>query len=142
MSHSPGDGGWRLRHLPVLLAVSAVLLLGAAGIGWLARGGAGAAGAVAGVAIVTASYTLSTLVIAWADSVHPQLVLPFGLTMYATKIGVIGVVMASVAATDWAGLVPLGFGVVAGVIGWTATQVWWFIKVHARQQPGLKQRPE
>jgi hypothetical protein len=50
--------------------------------------------------------------------------------------------MASVAATDWAGLVPLGFGVVAGVIGWTATQVWWFIKVHARQQPGLKQRPE
>jgi hypothetical protein len=61
--------------------------------------------------------------------------------MYATKIGVIGVVMASVAATGWAGLVPLGFGVVAGVIGWTVTQVWWFIKVHTRHPSELKQGP-
>jgi hypothetical protein len=49
--------------------------------------------------------------------------------------------MASVAATDWPGLVPLGFGVVAGVIGWTATQVWWFIKVHAGHEPGLEKGP-
>jgi hypothetical protein len=32
--------------------------------------------------------------------------------------------------------------VVAGVIGWTATQVWWFIKVHTGQRPGVKQGSE
>lgn len=120
--------GWRLAHLPVLLSVTGSLLLVATLVGWLARGGAGAAGAAAGVGVVTASYLVSTLAIAWADSVNPALVLPVGLTGYAVKFTVIGVVMASVAASDWDGLAPMGLGVVAGVIAWTATQIWWVVR--------------
>lgn len=130
----PADRHWRLRHLPVLLVVSAALAVAAAFVGWLTAGGAGAAGAAIGVGIVTVSYTLSTLVIAWADSISPQLVLPFGLAMYAAKFSVFGVLMAAVAATGWAGLVPFGVGVVVGVVGWTAAQIWWIVTVHAPRQ--------
>ncbi|HEY2950701.1 MAG TPA: hypothetical protein VGJ53_20270 [Micromonosporaceae bacterium] len=122
------DRGWRLRHLPLLLAVSGALIVAAALLGGVLRGGSGAIGAAAGVGIVTASYLTSTLLIAWADAVQPALVLPIGMTAYAVKFTVIGVVMAAVAASGWDGLVPLGFGVVAGVIAWTATQIIWVVR--------------
>lgn len=129
--------GWRLAHLPALLAASGAVLAGAALLGWLTRGGAGAMGAAIGVAVVTASYLVSTLVIAWADATDPQLVLPFGLGTYVAKFTLIGVVMAAVAASDWAGLVPMGFGVVAGVLVWTTAQIWWVV----RHPPRLPYRP-
>jgi hypothetical protein len=127
----PDHPRWRIRHLPVLLAVSAVLLAAAALVGGMTAGVAGAAGAAAGVGIVTASYTLSTLVIAWADSVDPQLVLTFGLATYVTKFTLLGVGMALVANTGWAGLVPLCLGVAAGVVTWTGAHIWWISTVHA-----------
>lgn len=130
------DRGWRLVHLPSLLTASAVLLVGATVVGWILAGGTGAAGAASGVAIVCVSYTLSTLVIAWADSIDPKLVLPWGLGMYIAKFSLIGFVLAAVASAGWAGLVPLGWGVIVGVIGWTGTHVWWIRTVHNRRLPG------
>ncbi|HEY3010897.1 MAG TPA: hypothetical protein VGJ63_22960 [Micromonosporaceae bacterium] len=131
------DRGWRLRHLPLLLTVSGVLIVAAALLGGVLRDGAGAVGAALGVGIVTASYLISTLLIAWADAVRPALVLPVGMTAYAVKFTVIGVVMAAVAASGWDGLVPLGLGVVAGVVAWTATQIIWVV----RNPPRLAYRP-
>jgi uncharacterized membrane protein YesL len=119
--------GWRLAHLPVLLVASGLLLAAAAVAGWVLRGGTGAAGAALGVAVVVASYLLSTLVIAWADSVNPSLVLPFGLMAYIVKFTAIGFVLVAITATDWAGLPPMGVGVVAGVVTWTGTQIWWVV---------------
>lgn len=136
--------GWRLAHLPVLLGVSGGLLLVAVVAGWFARGGAGAAGAAAGVGVVTASYLISTLAIAWADSVDSNLVLPVGLLAYVTKFTLIGVVMASVAASGWAGLEPMGVGVVVGVVAWTATQIWWVVRNPPRLDytpPGASAHP-
>ncbi|MFC6022260.1 hypothetical protein ACFP2T_39650 [Plantactinospora solaniradicis] len=124
------DRHWRLAHLPVVLGASLGLLVLATLIGGLVRGGAGAAGAAAGVGLVTVSYLSSTLVIAWADSVHSSLVLPFGVAMYVAKFGVIGVVMAGVADSGWAGLAPFGWGVVVGVIAWTGANIWWVTTVH------------
>jgi hypothetical protein len=124
------DRHWRIQHLPVLLLVSAVLLVVAAVVGGVARGGAGAAGAAIGVVIVTASYALSTLVLAWADAVNPQLVLTFGLALYVAKFTLLGGVMGIVAATGWAGLVPLCLGIAAGVIAWTTAHIWWISTVH------------
>jgi hypothetical protein len=137
MTASSEDRGWRLRHLPALLAVSAGLIAVAALLGGALRGGAGAAGAALGVGIVTASYLISTLLIAWADAVDPRLVLPVGLATYVVKITIIGIVMAAIAASGWAGLVPLGFGVVAGVLAWNATQILWVV----RHPPRLAYRP-
>ncbi|MEV4760600.1 hypothetical protein AB0J86_36615 [Micromonospora sp. NPDC049559] len=130
------DRRWRLRHLPVLLGVSGVALVVAAVLGGLLAGGVGAVGAPIGVAIVTLSYTLSTLVIAWADSVNPQLVLAVGLAAYATKFTLLGVIMSVVASSGWAGLVPLCLGVAAGVVLWTGTHIWWISTVHARRVRG------
>lgn len=130
---TPTDRHWRLRHLPVLLLASAGLVALAALVGGLTSGTTGAIGAAIGVAVVTFSYTSSTLVVAWADSVDPQLVLPFGLAMYAAKFSVFGVLMVAAAATGWPGLVPLALGVVAGVSVWTGVHIWWITAVHLRR---------
>jgi hypothetical protein len=129
--------GWRLAHLPALLAASGGLLVAGAIMGLLVAGGAGAAGAAVGVGMVAASYLSSTLAIAWADSIDPRLVLPVGLGAYLVKFTLIGIVMAAVVATGWEGLPALGAGVVAGVVTWTATQVWWVV----RHRPRLEYRP-
>jgi hypothetical protein len=120
----------RLHHLPTVLGACGVLLVLAVGVGGWARGTAGAAGAAAGVLRVVASYLVSTLAIAWADSIDPSLVLPVGVTAYVIKFSVFGVGMTVLAGTDWAGLVPMGLGLVAAVVTWSAAQVWWTQRTH------------
>jgi len=129
-----GDRRWRLRHLPLLLMVSGLVLVAAAVVGWWTHGGAGAAGAAIGVGVATVSYTASTLVIAKADAISPQLVLPVGLGMYVAKFSLLGGMMLVAAGTGWSGLVPLGWGIAAGVIGWTGAQIWWVATIHAPRQ--------
>ncbi|MBM0276328.1 hypothetical protein [Micromonospora tarensis] len=130
----PGtDRRWRLRHLPVLLGASLALAAVAAVVG-LATGGVTAAfGAAAGVGVTVLSYTLTTVVLAWADQINPQLLLPLGLGLYALKFTLLGVVMVAVASTGWPGLIPLCLGIVAGVAVWTAVHIWWLTTVHARR---------
>jgi hypothetical protein len=115
----------RLRHLPVTLAVLAVVAVLAGVVGGLAVGGAGAAGAVAGISVVVVSYLLSTIAIAWADSVNPRLVFPVGVGAYLTKFSLFGVAMVALLDTGWPGLTPLALGIVVGVVAWTGTQIWW-----------------
>jgi hypothetical protein len=115
---------WR-RLLRPGLTVSAVLLVVAAALGGLLRGGSGAAGAAAGVLLVAASYTASTLVMAWAEGMDRRMLLPVGLITYAVKFTVIGVVMAAIAASGWSGLKPMGVGLIAAVLAWITTQAWW-----------------
>ena len=100
-------------------------MLCAASIGYLAGGSQLALGAAAGVAITTVSYTMSTLVIAWADTVRPALVMPLGLATYVVKYSLLGVILAFTVTSEWPGRVALGWGVVAGVVVWTAVQSWW-----------------
>jgi hypothetical protein len=115
----------RLTHLPSGLKASAVLLVLAVAAGAVFAGVAGALGAAAGVGLVAASFTGSSLAIAWADSVHPTLVLPVGLTTYILKFTAIGFVMAAVARTGWDGLPALGGAVIATTLGWATAQAWW-----------------
>ncbi|HYN94252.1 MAG TPA: hypothetical protein VES42_10435 [Pilimelia sp.] len=122
------DPRWRVRHLPVPLAASAVVLVAVALVGWLTAGGAAAAGAAAGVALVAAGYLGSTFLVAWADAQASALVLPFGLAAYVTKIVIVGVVMMAVAQTGWAGLIPMAWGIAAGVVAWTSAHIWWLAR--------------
>jgi hypothetical protein len=126
----PADPRWRVAHLPFLTAVSVAVLLCAASIGYLAGGPQLALGAAAGVAITTVSYTMSTLVIAWADTVRPALVMPLGLATYVIKYSLLGVILAFTVTSEWPGRVALGWGVVAGVVVWTAVQGWWVTHRH------------
>ncbi|GHJ14516.1 MULTISPECIES: hypothetical protein [unclassified Micromonospora] len=127
------DRGWRLRHLPVLLAAVAVLAAVAAVAGGAWRGADGALGAAGGVAVTAASYTLTTVVLAWADARDPQLVLPFGLGLYVAKMTALGGVLVLVASTGWPGLIPFCLGLAAGVVIWTGVHIWWLATVHARR---------
>jgi ATP synthase protein I len=115
----------RLRHLPSGLLASAVLVLVGVPVGWLTRGGADAAGVAAGVALVAASYTIGSVVIAWADSINPRLIMPIGLLTYVVKFALIGVVMALVAASGWAGLYAMGVSIIVAAVGWMVAQAWW-----------------
>jgi hypothetical protein len=82
-------------------------------------------GAAAGVGVVTVSFTMTTLVFAWADTVRPALVLPLGLLTYVVKYALLGVIMVFVISSEWPGRLAMGWGIVAGVLGWTAVQIWW-----------------
>jgi hypothetical protein len=125
----PADPRWRVAHLPFLSAVSGALLLCAASAGFFAGGAVPALGAAMGVLIVTISFTMSTLVIAWADTVRPALLMPLALLTYVLKYSILGVVLAFGVDSGWAGRVALGWGIVAGVVVWTAVQAWWFTRL-------------
>ena len=121
----PADPRWRVAHLPFLSAVSAALLLFAASVGFFLDGPGSALGAATGVLIVTISYTMSTLVIAWADTVRPALLMPMALLTYVVKYSVLGGVLVFGLNSDWTGKKALGWGIVAGVVVWTSVQAWW-----------------
>jgi hypothetical protein len=82
------------------------------------------------VGVVALAQVSSTLVVAWADSVTPRLVMPMGLMAYITKISVIGAVMMLAAAADWAGLTPMAWGIATGVTAWTGAHIWWVARHH------------
>ena len=117
----------RLRHLPVPLAISGVLLVLATGTGWIVVGPVGAVGAAIGVVTVAVSYLLSSLAVAWADSVAPSLVMTVGLTTYVLKFALLGVVFFAVPA-GWAGTRAMALAMVITVLAWITAQVWWTLK--------------
>jgi hypothetical protein len=129
----------RVRHLRVELAVSAGLIGLALVVGWLVGGGPAALGAAAGVGLVTASYVASTMAIAWADSVAPRLVFPVGMVMYVTKFSLFGSLLVVLGGSGWAGLIPMAMGIVAGVVAWTGTQIWWTVR---HEHPYVQAVPE
>lgn len=124
----PGAIRARLPYLRATLAASAVLLVPAVGLGLLLRGAAGAAGAAAGVALVVLSYLVSGVSVAWADAVHPRMIMSVGLVTYAVKLVILGVVMSAVAATGWTGLGPMGAAIIAAVVVWTITHLVWAVR--------------
>jgi predicted tellurium resistance membrane protein TerC len=129
----PADPRWRVEHLPFLTTVSFAVLICAASVGYFVDGITAALGAAAGVAIVTVSFTMSTLVIAWADTVRPALLMPLGMLTYVVKYTLLGVIMVMVIDSGWPGRVAMGWGIVAGVLGWTAVQAWWVTRLMRRK---------
>jgi hypothetical protein len=73
------------------------------------------------------------LVIAWADTVRPALLMPLGLLTYVLKYTLLGVITAAVISSGWPGRTAMGWGVVAGVLGWTSVQIWWVARLARRK---------
>jgi hypothetical protein len=118
----------KVRHLRVALPVAGVVAALGALAGGLTAGVAGALCAAAGVALVAASYTATTLAVAWADSVNPRMVFGVGIGMYVTKFSLFGGLLIALQGVVWAGRIPFAMGIVAGVVSWTATQIWWTVR--------------
>jgi hypothetical protein len=131
----PADPRWRIEHLPLVSAAGVALVLCAASVGFLVGGATTALGAAAGVFIVTVSFSMSTLAVAWADVIRPALVLPVGLLAYVIKYVLITFIMLSVGASGWAGGLPMAWGIVVGVLLLTAVQVWWVSRLARRNWP-------
>jgi hypothetical protein len=120
----------RLNHLPAGLTGCGAVGLGAVVIAAVTSGTAGVLGALIGVVGVAASYTLSGLAVAWADSIGPQLTLPVALGTYVVKFSLLGVVLVAFAGGSWPGLHPMAFTVIATVVGWNVAHFWWI--THAK----------
>jgi hypothetical protein len=121
----------RLQHLPTALVAMGILLVVVAPLAGWRDGVTGVLGALAGVALVTSSYTLSSLIIAGTDLRARHLLLPVAMSTYVLKFTLIGVVMWIVSSTGWGGLPWLGVLVIAGTLVWiTAQAVWvWRAKI-------------
>jgi hypothetical protein len=109
---------------PAMIATGGVGVLGAIA-GAVLQGVPGAIGAAAGVALVIASYAVSTLIIAWVDRVNRNMLMVVGMATYAIKFALLFVLVGWVATQGWIGTTAMGAGVLAGVLTWTAVQVWW-----------------
>lgn len=120
----------RLRHLPTTLGVTAVVLVLAVVLAWLVDGRTAALGAAAGVALVTVSHLVSSLVVAWVDLVARHLLLPVVLLTYVLKFAVFGLVMYRLSEAGWAGLPAMGVTVIAATIVWIGAQLYWIL--HAK----------
>jgi hypothetical protein len=107
--------------------ISGLLLVAGIAIGAAVAGSAGAIGAAAGIALVVVSYVATTLAVAWADSVNVRMVLPVGMAMYVTKFSLFGALLIIIGGTEWTGRIPMAMGIVAAVVAWTATQIWWTV---------------
>ena len=128
----PEDPRWRIEHLPFVTAVGVALVLCAASAGLLAGGPAAALGAAAGVLVVTVGVTLTTLTIAWADAIRPELVMPAGLGIFLTKYALIVLLLFSVSSIGWDGFRPMIWGVAAGSVLLTGVQAWWLTRLARR----------
>ncbi|MET7400447.1 hypothetical protein ABZS66_43870 [Dactylosporangium sp. NPDC005572] len=115
----------RLQHLPAGLIAMAALLVVAVPVALWRDGASGASGAVAGIGLVTLSYTLSSLIIAWTDLKAHHLLMPVALGTYVVKFTIIGVAMWFVSGADWAGLPWMGALVIAAVIVWMGAHATW-----------------
>ncbi|MEV6813243.1 hypothetical protein [Micromonospora sp. NPDC051296] len=124
----PGAIRARLPHLRLPLLACAVLALVGVPAAALLRGPTGAAGVAAGIALVIVSYLISSLSVAWADAVHPKLIMSVGLLTYVTKIVFLGVALAAVAATGWSGLPDMGVSIIAAVVVWTGAHLTWALR--------------
>ena len=115
----------RLRHLPPSLIGAAVTGLVCALAGFLAAGSPGLLGALAGCALAAGSFTLSSVAVAWADSVNPRLVLVVGLATYAVKMIVLGASLYGLSTSQWEGLPAMAASIAATVVVWVAVQAVW-----------------
>jgi hypothetical protein len=129
----PEDPSWRIEHLPFVTAAGLALVLCTFSAGFLADGLAGALGAAGGGLIVTVGVSLTTLAIAWADVIRPELVLPVGMGVYMVKYAAIVFLLFAVAGSDWSGAPALFWGVAVNAVVLTGVQAWWLTRLAARR---------
>lgn len=119
---------WDVGHLRAGLAATGVLAAVGAPLALWLHGGSGALWAVAGLAIVAAFFSLSSLAVAWAGQVGGDgMTLPAALSTYALKILLLGVLLVRTHDQEWMDPSVFGWSVVAGTLCWTvvhARRVW------------------
>jgi hypothetical protein len=123
---APGAGApWDLSFLRVGVLVTAAV----AGVGAVAVGLLGswpdAVGVLVGAAVVTAFFTVSGLVIAWAGRIDDAFTLPAALGTFFVKAVVLFVVLDALPEDGWLDRRTFAWTVVVGALLWSGVQLRW-----------------
>jgi hypothetical protein len=129
----PEDPRWRIEHLPLISAVGFALVLFGFSAGLLIGGMPAALGVAGGILIVTIGVSLTTLAIAWADVIRPELVLPVGMSVYFVKYAALVFLMFAVVGSKWSGARPMLWGLAVGAVLLTGVQAWWLARLANRR---------
>jgi len=105
--------------------VTAAVALVAAVVTGLVTGWADAVAVLAGAAIVTAFFAVSSLVVAWAGRKADSFTLPAALGMFFVKAVVLFGLLDALPEDGWLDRRTLAWAVVAGALLWSAVQLRW-----------------
>ena len=119
------DAPWDLSFLRVGALVTGVVAVVAALVTGLVAGWDDAVGVVVGAVVVTAFFTLSGVVIAWAGRIDDTFTLPAALGMFFVKAVVLFAVLSALPEEGWLDRRTLAWAVVAGALLWSAVQLRW-----------------
>ncbi|MBL7493145.1 hypothetical protein, partial [Frankia sp. AgW1.1] len=93
-------------------------------------GGAGAAGALVGSAVVAGFFSMGKLAVALVARRAPHLLLPAALGTYTGQIGLLGILLVSLDGVEAIHLLTLAWTVFVGVFGWMGAELW--VATHTR----------
>jgi ATP synthase protein I len=126
-----GDQGLiGIRVLRLGLMISAVIAVAAIALGAALNGGAGAAGALVGIAVVAGFFSLGKLAVALAARRAPHLLLPAALATYTGQVGLLGVLLIALDGVEAIHLLTMAWTVFVGVFGWIGAELW--VATHTR----------
>jgi hypothetical protein len=115
----------RAPHLRAGLVAALFVALLCLPLGFAFRGVAGILGALLGVGIVIASFTLSTYVVAAAERMNFRLTLPAGLMVYGGKVIALGLLVVGVRGVSYVDLRTTALTLVTATVGWITAHAWW-----------------
>jgi ATP synthase protein I len=115
-----------IRRAGALTAAAAAIMVA---VSAAVAGVKGLVGALIGVAIVTAFFGLSVLVVGQAARVSPQAMMAAGMITYLVKIVALAIVVSALSGTTAFSTRALGFTAIGCILVWSATQVITAIKL-------------
>lgn len=125
MSAPRAAAPWDLSFLRVGALAAGGVTFVAAPVTGLVAGWADAVGVVIGVAIVTAFFCVSGLVVAWAGRINDAFTLPAALGAFFVKALILFALLNALPADSWLDRRTLAWTVVAGALLWSGVQLRW-----------------
>jgi len=119
------DVPWDLSFLRVGALITGAVAAVAAVVTGLLAGWPDAVGVVLGATVVTAFFTVSGVVVAWAGRIDDSFTLPAALGMFFVKALVLFAVLGALPEDGWIDRLTLAWTVIAGVLLWSAVQLRW-----------------
>jgi hypothetical protein len=116
---------WDISFLRVGALVTAAVALVAAVVTGLVTGWADAVAVLAGAAIVTAFFAVSSLVVAWAGRIDDTFTLPAALGTFLIKALILFAFLSALPGDGWLDVRTLAITVVAGALLWSGIQLRW-----------------
>jgi hypothetical protein len=116
---------WDISFLRVGALVTGAVAAVAAVVTGLVSGWADAVSVLVGAAIVTAFFSVSSLVVAWAGRIDDTFTLPAALGTFLVKALILFAFLSALPDDGWLDVRTLAFTVVAGALLWSGIQLRW-----------------